>query len=55
LQIAHRDQFAAEMDHMADCVMGNRTPDTPGEEGLRDQLLMEAIYRSAETRVPVKL
>jgi len=55
LQIAPQDQFASEMDHMADCVLNNRAPDTPGEEGLRDQVLMEAIYRSAEARVPVKV
>jgi predicted dehydrogenase len=55
VQIAFQDQFAAEMDHMAQCVIENRAPSTPGEEGLRDQLLTEAIYRSAEGRVPVKL
>ena len=40
-------QFTAEADHFADCVMNNRTPATPGEEGLADQLAMEAIYRAA--------
>jgi predicted dehydrogenase len=55
LQIAHRDHFASEMDHMANCVLQNSRPNTPGEEGLRDQLLMEAIYRSAESRSPVKV
>jgi predicted dehydrogenase len=55
VQIAFQDQFAAEMDHMAQCVIENLPPSTPGEEGLRDQLLTEAIYRSAEGRVPVNL
>jgi predicted dehydrogenase len=55
LQIAHRDHFASEMDYMANCVLQNSRPNTPGEEGLRDQLLMEAIYRSAESRSPVKV
>ena len=43
------DQFALEMDHMATCVMQNKQPHTPGEEGLQDQRLMEAIYESSRT------
>ena len=27
------DHFTTEMDHMSDCVMQNKTPLTPGEEG----------------------
>lgn len=42
-----KDQFAAELDHMADCVITGRQPHTPGEEGLHDQRIMEAIYQSA--------
>lgn len=30
------DHFAAEMDHMSECVIENKQPMTPGEEGLRD-------------------
>lgn len=40
-------QFTAEADHFADCVRHNLQPATPGEEGLKDMLAMEAIYRSA--------
>ncbi len=40
-------QFVAEADHFADCVRDNRTPATPGEEGLKDLLAIEAIYRAA--------
>ena len=50
-----KDQFALEMDHMAECVRQNKTPYTPGEEGLQDQRLMEAIYQSARENKPVKL
>ena len=49
------DQFALEMDHMAACVRHNKTPYTPGEEGLQDQRLMESIYQSARENKPVKL
>ncbi|ALD22442.1 Gfo/Idh/MocA family protein [Hymenobacter sp. DG25A] len=38
------NQFAAELDHMAECVLNNTTPKTPGEEGLRDIRLIHAIY-----------
>jgi len=49
------DHFAAEMDHMSDCVMQNKQPLTPGEEGLRDITIIQAIYRAAESREAVKL
>ncbi len=45
--IAEKDQFAMEMDHMAECVRSNRMPHTPGEEGLQDHRIMEALYASA--------
>ncbi|SFQ36063.1 Gfo/Idh/MocA family protein [Hymenobacter arizonensis] len=51
----HKDQFALEMDHMAQCVRENKTPYTPGEEGLQDQRIMEAIYQSARENRPVPL
>ena len=41
------DQFALEMDHFAHCVKNNVVPHTPGEEGLQDQKIVEAIYASA--------
>lgn len=53
--IPDKDQFALEMDHMADCVLQNKQPHTPGEEGLHDQRLMEAIYESARTGRAVKV
>jgi predicted dehydrogenase len=44
-----RDHFVAEMDHLSQCVMQNKEPLTPGEEGLRDLKIMMAIYESAKT------
>ncbi len=70
LRIAHRDgkaesvderrlpkqnQFALEIDHMADCVLANRQPHTPGEEGVQDHKVMEAIYQSAASGQPVAM
>ncbi len=46
-KVEEQDQFALEMDHMAECVRANRTPHTPGEEGLQDHRVMDAIYASA--------
>ncbi len=53
--IEDKDQFALEMDHMALCVMNNQQPHTPGEEGLRDHQIIEAIYKSAATGRSVKV
>lgn len=53
--IPEKNQFALEMDHMANCVTNNQRPFTPGEEGLQDQKLMEAIYQSAKEGKAIKL
>ncbi len=50
-----RDHFASEMDHMSECVMENKQPLTPGEEGLRDMKILLAIYEAAKTGKTVKL
>jgi predicted dehydrogenase len=54
-QIEEKDQFALEMDHFAECILEDKAPKTPGEEGLRDHRIMEAIYESARTGRSVKL
>ena len=50
-----KDQFALEMDHFARCVMDDVRPFTPGEEGVQDHVVMEAIYRSAHEGKVVRL
>ena len=55
LKIEEGNQFAGELDHMADCVLNNKTPNTPGEEGLRDVKIMQAIYQSIELNKPISL
>ena len=54
-QLEEKDQFAAEMDHFALCVQKDLQPHTPGEEGLQDQRITDAIYESARTGRVVKL
>ncbi|WP_037459419.1 Gfo/Idh/MocA family protein [Skermanella stibiiresistens] len=55
LRLPQRNQFALEIDHMATCVKENRVPHTPGQEGLQDHIVMEALYESARTMAPVSL
>jgi hypothetical protein len=40
---------------MSDCVQANRQPLTPGEEGLRDLTIIQAIYEAARSQKTVML
>ncbi|WP_311267782.1 Gfo/Idh/MocA family oxidoreductase [Sphingobium sp. WCS2017Hpa-17] len=42
-----KNQFAGQLDHMAECIISGATPIVAGEEGLADLRVIEAIYRSA--------
>ncbi|WP_254070690.1 Gfo/Idh/MocA family oxidoreductase, partial [Acidisphaera sp. L21] len=53
--VAAKNQFTLEIDHFADCVLTGRRPRTPGEEGVQDHVVMEAIYQSARSGQPVSL
>ena len=44
-------QFLLEADHFADCIRNGTEPRTPGEEGLKDMLAIEAIYKAAGTPI----
>ena len=43
----HPYQFTLEADYFADCIRNNKPPTPGGEEGLKDMLAIEAIYRAA--------
>lgn len=49
------DMFAAEMDDFAQCILEGRPTKVPGEEGLRDVRIIQAIYESARTGRAVSL
>jgi predicted dehydrogenase len=49
------DQFGAEMDDFADCIMNNKPTRVPGEEGLRDVKIITGIYEAIRTGGQVKL
>ncbi len=43
----HPYQFTLEADYFSDCIRNNKQPTPGGEEGLKDMLAIEAIYRAA--------
>jgi len=53
--ISARDHFLSELEHFSECVMENKDPLTPGEEGLRDMKILMAIYEAAKTGKTIKL
>ncbi len=55
VEVQQVNHFAAEFDHMSQCVMQDKEPLTPGEEGLKDLKVIEAIYEAIETRKTVKI
>ena len=55
IDLADIDQFAAEMDDFAQCILNNRPSRVSGEEGLRDVKIMTAIYEAARTGKTVAL
>ena len=56
MDIENVNQQARQMDAFADCVLNNKETTVPGEMGMRDVQLIEAIYRAAQTgnKVPTK-
>ncbi|WP_300975100.1 Gfo/Idh/MocA family oxidoreductase [Sphingomonas sp. LHG3406-1] len=48
-------QFAGQLDHFADAIRDNSPIRTPGEMGLRDLRLIEAIYASAAADRAIRL
>lgn len=53
--VISENQFSLLINHMADCVLHNKEPDTPGAEGLKDHVVMKALYESAKSLKRVQL
>jgi len=49
------DEFALEIDEFASCIKENREPEPSGEQGLRDLIIIDAIYRAAKRRRTVSI
>jgi predicted dehydrogenase len=41
------DEFALELDYFSKCIRENKEPEPDGEQGLRDVIIIEAIYQAA--------
>lgn len=50
IELAQVDQFGTELDEFAKCIRENRPSRVSGQEGLKDILAIEAIYRSIQQR-----
>lgn len=49
------DEFALELDYLAQCILENHQPAPDGEQGLRDLIIMQAIYQAAREGHPVNI
>ena len=55
IKLPEKSHFALEMDHLGERIMQNCKTHTPGEEGLQNMKIIEAIYRAAREGKPVDL
>ena len=55
IKMDNQNQFAAEIDHFADCLMNDKEPFTSGEEGLQDHKIMQMLYEAAKSEKVIKL
>ena len=49
------DEFALELDYFSKCVREDRKPEPDGEQGLRDIIIIDAIYQAAKKGGTVKI
>jgi predicted dehydrogenase len=44
-------QFVRQADHFSDCILNDKKPQAPGEEGLADMRVVESIYKAAGAKL----
>jgi predicted dehydrogenase len=49
------DEFALELDYFSECIRDGRKPEPDGEQGLRDIIIIDAIYQAAKKGGTVKI
>ena len=49
------DEFALELDAFAESIRKGRKPEPDGEQGLRDIIIIDAIYQAAKTASSVTI
>jgi predicted dehydrogenase len=52
--VSYEEAFKLELEEFHDAIVTGRAPRTPGEDGLRDLLLCEAVARAHRTGAPVR-
>ncbi|MDA3821230.1 MAG: Gfo/Idh/MocA family oxidoreductase [Bacteroidales bacterium] len=55
LEYPKMNQQAAHMDDMAKCIMEGKPMRVPGEEGLKDMIVVDAIYKALEMKCKVMI
>jgi glucose-fructose oxidoreductase len=55
LEFTPPNQQALQMDDFASCILSNRESRVPGELGRRDLVIIEAIYKAAESGQRIKI
>lgn len=49
------DEFALELDYFSNCIREGRKPEPDGEQGLRDIVIIDAIYQAAQKGATVRI
>jgi predicted dehydrogenase len=49
------DEFALELDYFSNCIREDRKPEPDGEQGLRDIVIIDAIYQAAKRGGTVRI
>lgn len=49
------DEFALELDYFSECIQKSRKPEPDGEQGLRDMIIIEALYEAARTGKTIEI
>jgi predicted dehydrogenase len=49
------DEFALELDYFSNCIREGRKPEPDGEQGLRDIVIIDAIYQAAQKGGTVRI
>jgi glucose-fructose oxidoreductase len=52
---AKRDQFAPELIYFSECIQKNKAPEPSGQEGLNDVRVVQAVFKSAQSKSSIKL
>ncbi len=54
-KVKSTDQFGPELLYFSNCIIKDIEPESSGKEGLADIRIIESIYRSLDTRQPVRV